>query len=259
MSESPSWVQQIYGGFDKLTDILNVGRLVFYTAAGTLVVYPFAAVCQLLQRSFSVKLKGEPLVELVNSIALLPAAPAIVASTVVGFLVAALGYAHVVQRLEGQVAEQESTPVGDKTQTIAYQYPWLRNRTDEDYHAWLVQEYFRYIEIVVYIPLGLLIGLGETALFTTYYMLYSIMAGCVTDVGVLSRDFLLAGVGFVVYGAYLWPHWWCPHVALPVVRAFYRAKCSLIAGVHDKKKESETAATTPKPPSKPESRESAQS
>jgi len=224
-TETSSWLQQLFGGVDKLTDILNVGRLLFYTAAGALVIYPFDAVVRLAQEH---KFCGQPLYELAQ--AFRGTWELVVASTIVGFMIAACGWVRVVDQLSVRVKQGiESQPIDEHA--YPFRYPQFKNLKSEDYSAWLIAEYFRFIEIVVYIPLGFLAGLGLITLFSAFYMLSWAFAGKAHGLCVVHRDFVVSALLFILCTFYLWPKWWLPKVAEPIVGAYYRAKLLLAAGL----------------------------
>jgi hypothetical protein len=225
-SEGTSWIQQIFSGVDKLTDILNVGRLLFYTAAGSMVVIPAEAVFRAVRAGAG----GRPIAELVNQIGTPFATPCVILSTVVGFIIAGLGFAAVIDPLNDVTKRKASeAPISDRS--YPFRYPQLRNHKDEDYSAWLIQEYFRFVEIVVYIPLGLLLGLGLTTAYIGIYMLTWALSGRASSFGCIHRDFLVAALLSSFYAFFVWPRLWLPRVVGPMVQAYHRAKLALIDGV----------------------------
>src|SRR5438445_679567 len=54
-----------------------------------------------------------------------------------------------------------------------YNYPLLRQKKDEDYAMWLISEYYRFVEIATYIPLGGIIGLILLALYMFVFLFWN--------------------------------------------------------------------------------------
>src|SRR5260370_22621019 len=166
----PSW-KEITDSLDKLTDILNVGRLVFYTAAGFCATLPCAMTLRLLGKEnprpywsqfLSDMIAGSRRVE-VWLVAL-----------VAGFLIASIAFTLVKLR---NPPHQEF----DK-ETYDYQYARLfsggvQPEKSKDYAACLISEYYRYLEIVWYIPAGILFALPVWALYSLVYLARAWQAG----------------------------------------------------------------------------------
>lgn len=218
-----SWVQQLFAGIDKLTDVLNVGRLLFYTAAGALVAIPCDAALAILTCKSHV---GQPIAELLDALPKIDAG-VVILSTVVGFLLASFGFATVIETIGPRVTETaERVPIN--TRSYTFRYPQLKNVDKEDYSAWLISEYFRFVEIVVFIPLGFLFGLGATLLYTLVYMVAWSATGHVTELSAVHRDFIVVAALFAICTFYIWPRFWRPRVVIPVAVAYHRAKLSLV-------------------------------
>jgi len=212
----------------SVTDIFNAGRLVFYPAAGAFVVVPF----YLLAAAFL----GSPAAtfgaQLSQDFARVTSTTALVvlflASITVGFLIAVIGF-RVIKRVAD--AAPASPGEGINPVSFNYNYPLLRQKKDEDYATWLVGEYFRYVEIATYIPMGIMVGLELTTLYLLVFLVRQFAADAVA--GLTSGHVLLPAllVASIVTRGYLWPEVWIPRIITPTVRTFDRAKCNLIEGV----------------------------
>ncbi|MEM8677480.1 MAG: hypothetical protein AAGF83_27025, partial [Cyanobacteria bacterium P01_G01_bin.67] len=176
MSDSLS---QAISNLDKVFDIFNVGRLIFYPAAGGLAIYPLVMIVNLLtleKESIPSNLLAPNLI-----IPLQNGNPWLAffgASLIVGFLVVIVGYTQIIipskNQLDKELKDFNLNQSAIKKR-ITYRYPLLRNnQKEENYHAWLVNEYFRYVEIAIYIPLGFFIGLISFAGYILVFLFSSI-------------------------------------------------------------------------------------
>ena len=151
-------MQEILSGFlGKFTDILNTGRFIFYSVAGfpvafTLGLIAFALVNPSLGLSDTVLsylgvITGSAWVAILF----------LSASTVAGFIVAPLGYALIILPVRRKLrTDRRLYPDGDdENYSVARNYTFL---SDKGRLTFLISEYFRFVEIVVYIPLGFWIG-----------------------------------------------------------------------------------------------------
>lgn len=216
----------------KATDILNFGRLIFYPVAGFFIFYPAFMIFKLLAlRDSQLTTFLENLKDTVPTDFLI----IFVGSLIVGFLIAGYGYVMVIEPLSENV-KTEIYELGLEKNSFAYRYPFLRNSDSEDYQKWLIAEFYRFVEIVTFVPLGALIGL---TLFFVYTVLYLLRHA-------IDKPFYSAGEGYaflfilaVVLGIgrfYIWEDFWKPKVIHPTLRSYIKAKVFLIHGVEEYKK-----------------------
>lgn len=232
-----SAIKEFFDQFGKLTDILNVGRLIFYTTAGAAVVVPAYLIVRLLI---------EPPAPLTMHISKASAAlaagwtPWVVAfaSVVVGFMIAAVAFPvidTVITQIRGEASSESS---GGTEDSIARNYPLLRNNhPTEDYVAWVISEYWRYVEIVTYIPLGAIAGL----VLTEVYVLLAILWDASREPAAVTGAHVFFGGGLVALAVIrysLWPDVWLPRVVVPTIRTYLTARRDLIAGVKEQKRKS---------------------
>jgi hypothetical protein len=226
-------MKEFFDQLEKITDILNVGRVVFYPVAGVLVVLPIFMIFELLKLPSSELPRYVWINPIPEKISISFGLTLFILSLAVGFLIAIAGFCVVIQRLSPEVSEEVST-TGPKEYSFAYNYPFLSNKKGADYAAWLLSEYYRYLEIAIFVPLGAVIGL---ALLEAYLIIF------------VAKDFLNpSSAGFtqaqamliLILGLLLWitQHgWekvWERRVIKPTLAAYQRAKQLLIEGAKDK-------------------------
>ncbi|MGD0886189.1 MAG: hypothetical protein ABSA46_15195 [Thermodesulfovibrionales bacterium] len=223
------WIKQLFDSFDKLTDILNVGRLIFYTAAGFLVFYPIVMILRILSLSES---QFTTFLGNFKDTASTDIPMILCGSLVVGFLIAPTGFVLFLRPL-GIKLNREIQELDLAKLNISYRYPQMKNLECEDYHAWLMAEYFRFAEIVTFIPLGFLCGLPLLFVYTVIYLFrYSVacpFAGCGEGCAFLLILSIIIGISWF----HVWPKFWLPKVVEETYRAYFESKKFLIAGVED--------------------------
>lgn len=230
------WIDQITKAVGGLTDVFNLGRLIFYSAAGALIAYPVAAGLMVLAGP----LKGQLFAELVAQAVLLTPAAMAGASVIVGFVISGAGFVIVLGPIVPRVkARAEARPIDRRG--YPYRYPLLRNKPGTDYDAWLIQEYFRFVEIVAYIPLGLMGGLAALLLYAAAYVVAWTAAGHGLHPGAPHAAFLLIATTWSACAFGLWPHYWLPRVVEPVLETYHRAKLGISAALEERP---ETATST---------------
>jgi hypothetical protein len=216
---------------DKVTDILNVGRLIFYTAAGFCAILPVAMTLRLLAHDPAPVYWSQFLADL---IACVQHSGVWAAALISGFVIANLANAIVMNRF---TPPPRCEPQKD---WYSYAYPRLfsggvrpKDGTGKDYAGWLVSEYYRFVEIAVFIPYGILLSLPVYSFYSFVYLLRTISQ---RDVFVLYAEhvaFTIWTVGSVVAWMVVWPHFWVPRVAEPLYREWVRARRSAVEGLRD--------------------------
>jgi hypothetical protein len=219
-----NWLKQAFEGLGDITDIFNLGRLVFYTAAGALLCYPAAGAVVVLTGH---AMTGAALADLVIAMRGLAGAPLAVASVVTGFVLAAYGWVRVVDRATRAVKiRAEAKPIDRRS--YPYRFPQLK-ATAVDYDAWLIKEYFRFVEIVTYVPMGLIAGLAATLTYAAVYVVLSAASTGSTALTAAHRDLVVTACAFAVVAFVVWPRFWIPSIVTPVLEAYFRAKVLVVA------------------------------
>lgn len=224
-----TWVKQLFSSTDKALDILNVGRMIFYTFSGLMAIYPATMIIMLLG-NLEQAAKQSLFASMKNSIGLFDSWLLFFVSLVAGFVIAQFVFTVILTPImESARRSLKDMPINKKS--INYQYPSLRGEGDEDYHAWLIKEYFRYIEIGTILPLGFIVGLGLLDLYAVIYLLAGGRALSMYNIqsGIMFLLVMTMIIAVLVY--YIWPYFWKPKVVKRTVEVYYRAKYHLLAGV----------------------------
>jgi hypothetical protein len=237
------WMQQFFDSISKLTDILNVGRLIFYTSAGFFVFYPTVMIFQLLGKE---KDKLTTFFTDLRHTAPTDIGLIFTGSLVVGFLIAAAGFALVIQPLSEQ-ERKENQNLSVEKHSFPYCYPHLKNKEDVDYQDWLISEFYRYVEIVTYIPIGFLLGLVLFFAYSVIYLLFYAVAFPFAGAGGGFAFLLILAVLLGILWFYVWEEFWKPKIIVPTLRAYSRAKQLLIYGTEDFREQCKGRAQIKKP------------
>lgn len=226
------FVKSLFDSVDKVTDILNVGRLVFYTSAGF---------CGLLPVVMSVRLLGLATVnhaywpQFYSDLVACAKSPSVwMAAVIAGFVIANLANTVVMKQF------RPPPPREIKPDFYSYQYPRLfsggirpKDGSSKDYAAWLVSEYYRYVEIAVFIPYGILLSLPLYAAYTLLYLVLSPVSvpGLIPNGGHYAFAFwtVIAAFAWTAW----WPEFWMPRVAEPVYQSWVNARRAAIQGLID--------------------------
>lgn len=224
-------MKELFDQFKSLTDIFNAGRLVFYPMAGALIVLPAYLLIRIALVTPAPTLHAQVVGDLRSLGAIEHVGWLVVfASTVVGFLTAVVGF-RVLERATAETVRDVTAQLPARATSYNFNYPLLRQKKDEDYATWLMSEYFRYVEIATYIPLGALTGLVLITLYVCVFVIRRFAAEgpvpATSDLAVLVL--LVAGVIFI--RVYFWPEVWVKRVIVPTHGTFLKAKCNLIDGI----------------------------
>ncbi|MBV8199075.1 MAG: hypothetical protein JOZ15_00480 [Acidobacteria bacterium] len=239
----PTW-KEFTDSLDKLTDILNVGRLIFYTAAGFCATLPCAMTLRLLS-------KAHPQPYWTQFLADMSAGSRRVevwlVALVAGFFISSVAFTLV---------KLQQPPARDfDTESYDYQYPRLfsggvRPESSKDYAAWLISEYYRYLEIVWYIPAGILVALPVWALYSLVYLARTWQAGS-HAFGEAHLAFGLWTLAAVLAWDVVWPRFWVPSIIQPLYEEWCNARHAAIHGLRAFVKESAKSAPVQVPPPPP--------
>jgi hypothetical protein len=220
--------------FDQIksfTDILNVGRLIFYPFAGALVVVPLYLIFRLALVDPAPTLTAQLLIDArhVTITSWSVTWFLIGSSMITGFLIATVGFS-VLSDLAARLPREVLAPLSSENTSFRYNYPLLRQNKSEDYATWLISEYYRYVEIATYIPLGGIIGL---ALVDVYVLLFLVKDFASPRSGFTEAHatFLLVFVVWIVVAVWFWPEIWLKRVVTPAVQSYRESKREIIAGV----------------------------
>lgn len=203
-----------------LTDVFNLGRLVFYPLAGALIVAPLDLLLRLLLTSrvqpFQAQL-GQDLSamgsRLAEQVALL------LGSTVMGFLIAGTTFVRVISTAQDGAEKQERY-------AFARLYPLLRSER-ENYSDWLVAEYFRFLEILVHFPVALL---GMLLVLDVYALSHLLLAPEPSGAVALLITSALTVVLWLT-----WRCWWRAAVVAQVAQRYCEAKRHLADTVYEER------------------------
>lgn len=233
MSEIGAAIKTLGESLNNFTDILNVGRLIFYTAAGLCGILPFAMGLHMLSIK-SVDLNYWT--QFYNDIdPLLKLWQFWVVAGIFGFIIAVL--ANAVTRLSSPPLDNDA-----RTDYFAFQYPSLKNAGQlpanpgtDDYATWLIMEYYRYYEIALFIPYGILLSLPVYSIYSLAYLFR-----------VLELNSPLGAAGYVAFALWtflalfawtvFWPQYWVPKVVEPTYQSWVLARRRLIKGLDDFRK-----------------------
>jgi len=217
--------------WDKLTDILNVGRVIFYPAAGFCALLPVAMTLRMLSHPTAAPYWAQFVLDLT---ACCKSGAVWIASLVFGFLIANIGFVTVIDRFTMPMPE----PIDKSSYT--YSYPRLfsggvapKEGTGHDYAAWLIAEYYRYVEIAVYIPYGILLSLPVYSVYSLLYLIRTSGQGDSLALNASHYAFALWTIGSVIAWAVIWPEFWLPRVAEPLFQGWVQARRSAIQGLQD--------------------------
>jgi hypothetical protein len=216
---------------DKITDILNVGRLIFYTAAGFFAILPVAMSLRLLAYDPAPDYWSQFVADFLrctNHSGLWAAA------LIFGFVIAILANSIVMDRFT------PPPPSEPEKKSYSYSYPRLfsggvppKDGSTKDYAAWLISEYYRYVEIAVFIPYSILLSLPVYSLYSFVYLVRTAWQHEALVVNTGHVAFALWTLGSVVAWKVVWPDFWLPRIAEPVYRDWVIARRSAIEGLLD--------------------------
>jgi hypothetical protein len=246
------FVKALFDSLDKITDILNIGRLIFYTSAGFLLLLPMAMCLRMAAH--------DPLApywqQFLADVKACGQHPAVwFAGLVMGFVIATVANEVVMNRFT-PAPQRES-----EDDTFAYWYPQLysggvrpkegtaKDYAAKDYAAWLISEYYRYVEIVVFIPYAILLSLP---VYSVYSLVYLIRTSGSPEGFVLHAShyaFALWTLGWVFAAVVVWPEFWLPRVAEPTYHEWEVAFSESTHGLDAfmKEKATDPAQQPPKP------------
>ncbi|MGA2005596.1 MAG: hypothetical protein ABSG70_19610 [Terriglobales bacterium] len=215
--------------WDKLTDILNVGRIIFYPAAGFCALLPVAMTLRMLAHPAAAPYWTQFLSDLVVCS---KSGTVWIASLVFGFLIANLGFITVIDRF--------AAPPQVTTDTNSYEYSYPRlfsggiaPKDGHDYAAWLIAEYYRYVEIAVYIPYGILLSLPVYSIYSLLYLIRALGLSEPLALNAAHFAFAIWTIGSVVAWAVIWPEFWLPRVAEPLFQGWVQSRRAAIQGLED--------------------------
>ena len=224
-------MKDFFDQIKSVTDILNVGRLIFYPFAGALVVVPLYLILRLALVDPAPTLSAQLLIDArhVTMTSWSVTWILIGSSMIIGFLIATIGFS-MLSDLASRMPAEVLTPLSPESTSFTYNYPLLRQNEAEDYATWLISEYYRYIEIATYIPLGGIIGLGLVGVYVLVFLLKD-FAGPRAGFTEAHAAFLFIFVVWMVVALWFWPEVWLKRVVAPIVQTYVDSKRKIIAGV----------------------------
>jgi hypothetical protein len=222
------FVASLFNGVDKLTDILNVGRLIFYTSAGFCGILPATMLVRLLAEDSPARYWKQFAADLVFCAR---RGEAWFAALIFGFVIANVAYTTVIDKLGRPGKKEEPDKEG-----YAYQYARLSSggtqpKTERDFAAWWISEYYRYVEIAVFIPFGILLSLPLYSLYSLAYLIRVSNPAQPFVIGAAHYAFALWAVAAVVGWGMVWPWYWIPKIAEPIFEDSTQARREVLAGL----------------------------
>lgn len=238
------FAKSLFDGLDKITDILNVGRLIFYTSAGFFGILPATMLIRLLGEGPPFPYWKQFEMDLVACTRKLDVW---LAALVFGFVIATVAYVAVFKKLKRPEAEEPDTA------GFEYQYARLSSggeqpKGERDFAAWWVSEYYRYAEIAVYIPFGILLSLPFYSLYSLVYLIRVSNPANPFVFGPAHWAFALWAVAAVVAWGIVWPRYWIPAIVTPIYEDSVYALHNVTAGLIQLMKEPRPPDPSPKIP-----------
>jgi len=233
------WAEALKDALSKIVDTFNTGRLVFYTAAGFLFVLPCEMTLRLLVNGVEEK---STFFQQAAAFAK-PGMETFVISIPVGFLIAIIGFQRVLTPLSEQLqADSAGRPLARSCYPSLY--PLLANNDKESYHNWLITEYYRFVEIATFLPMGFMAGIFVLFVFTLLYL--TIKATHTGTSGFESAYWILLLLAAVSSWLRLsaWPHHWIPKIVKPIITSHQSAKLELAEAVKQINKNKSSTPTT---------------
>jgi hypothetical protein len=223
-------VKEFFSALDKITDILNLGRLVFYTAAG----FPPMLALAMILRTIALENRNYWVQFSSDVVACSKNWGVWLAAMITGFMIANVVYARYISILRSRAGSERIRHTG-----FVYRYPMMRTgrlkrgsqEADFDFAAWLISEYYRYVEIVLYIPYGVLLSLPLLVIYSCARLLLDAQYPARLDAGFfgLGLWLLIAALGWTVW----WRDFWLPEIAAGVNQTFELANKELFAGIQE--------------------------
>jgi hypothetical protein len=161
--------------------------------------------------------------------------------------IAALVGGFVISVVANALVSPEHPALADPRKSdFAYQYPRLYSggmhlkdpsgkdtNTTKDYAAWLISEYYRYYEIAVFIPFGVLLSLPVYSLYSFAYLVRTLAvdrpsAFCAAYLAFPAWVFLSVAAWTVI-----WHDFWVPKIVQDTFTGWITAKRNVIAGLTD--------------------------
>ena len=218
--------ESIFKAIDKFTDILNVGRMIFYPTAGFCALLPVVMSLRMLktkaiQDSYWAQF-GSDLVSCAHRWEVW------LAAAIFGFIIATLANATTDLMPPPKVEE-------DYDDNFSYRYPFFMNHSPEagkkaDYAAWLISEYYRYYEIALYIPYGILLSLPVYTVYSLAYLFCALDSNTPEgSAGYVALALWLLGTVFA--WTVFWPSFWLPKVVEPTYQDWVKTRRKLIKGL----------------------------
>jgi hypothetical protein len=244
------YIKSLFDSVDKITDILNVGRLLFYGTAGLIFMLPIAMTLRLLAHGHLDTYWAQFLSDLWAC----GRHPAVwFGALVMGFVISAVANAIVMDKL---------TPVPKgKIHKDYYDYQYSRlfnggmrpkDGASKDYAAWLISEYYRYVEIVIFIPYAVLLALPVCSFYSLVYLIRTAGQPEGFVLHASHYAFALWTLAWVTSAVFVWPEFWFPRVAQPTYEGWVLSRREAIAGLKAFMDETNPAAKpAAQPPAKP--------
>ncbi len=237
-------IKALIDGFDKITDILNIGRLLFYTAAGFCVILPAAMCLILLSRSGA---QGVYWTQFVSDLSR--------SAHRLDVWLAALIFGFIISVLANAIFDFDSGDGTVSEQFYPFMYPRLFNGgikpkdgANKDFAAWLISEYYRYFEIALFIPYGLMLSLPLYVAYSFIFLVRDFYSQAPVPIGGEHFAFPIWVFGSAVLWTWFWPEYWLPRVVQSAFSGWIQAKLNAAAGLKQFVDEINVPPKSPDPP-----------
>ena len=232
-----NWASSLFNQFKNVTDVLNVGRVIFYPAAGILPTVPALMIPQVMANPLEPSFAEQFLCDF-NFVLIETESPLILFFTalIVGFLIATAAFCLVIHKL-GAEARKEAEEGAINNKSHAYQYPFLKDDETTDYQQWLISEYYRYVELATFIPVGFLLSLPLVSLYNLIYLIRLLGEGKYTPFAWGTPLCILFFIATWFCWIVLWRKFWVVKVVKRTLAVYHNAKVHLIDGVRKFKEE----------------------
>ncbi len=213
-------MDSLWQALNKLLDNFNLGRSIIYTLAGTLFLLPLWLLARIPFDPSGATLAARLSADL--SVLGRNLAPALIFAYLAGMALAAAVYPMISAQQEAVVAQ---LPRGRESVSAVWNnlnYNFRLLATERPALDWLISEYFRFVEVVVYLPVAALAGLLLSGLWA---------ALLVPALGKVALT-LCAGLLMIFLALLLmFRQLWVPKVILPTIGAYVMARNHLIMGL----------------------------
>jgi hypothetical protein len=224
--------EKLFDKLNDLSDILNVGRMVFYTGAGLLPVAVLFAFGKTVATPRS-ELDELVLRQFAHDLGSLADRPflAFYLSLLVGFVIMAGVYSIVIEPIFSRIRSTLDDGREPDKRSFHFLFPRMVNNPETDYQAWLIREEWRYVELVALLPVGLMIAVVALVGYSLVFLWLRVDLPGQAPGPDLNHFVPLILTGFFgfLYGG-VWA-WWKRRIVESTARGYQSAKLDLKDGL----------------------------